>query len=56
MTTASDQSLFNRRVLWLSAVLVGVVIAGLILFFVFVGRVDPLLTSAHTPSTTTIPT
>jgi hypothetical protein len=42
----------NRRVVWYAALFVGLILAGVVLFLMFFGEVDPLLTSGLTFTTT----
>ncbi len=50
----SDRTVVNRRILLYTALLAGLILVGVVLFFVFVGRVDPLVQSALFTTTTTV--
>jgi len=43
----------NRRVVWYAALFVSLILAGVVLFFLFFEEVDPLLTLGLTYTTTT---
>jgi len=49
----SDPSVANRRIVLFTVLLAGAILVGVVLFFVFVGRVDPLVQSALLTTTTT---
>ncbi|UCG88803.1 MAG: hypothetical protein JSW71_09815 [Gemmatimonadota bacterium] len=53
MATTSDRAAVNRRIVLFSALLAGAILVGVVLFFLFVGRVDPLVQSALLTTTAT---
>ncbi len=50
----SDQTVVNRRIVLYTALLAVLILVGVVLFFLFVGRVDPLVQSALLNTTTTV--
>lgn len=48
----TERNFVSWRVLWSSAVLAGLILTGVVLFWLFAGRVLPLLSSAATIGTT----
>ncbi len=47
----AERERVSRRVLWGSALLAGLLLAGVVLFFLFAGRAEPLVSAAPTTST-----
>ncbi|NIM50240.1 MAG: hypothetical protein GTN62_05095 [Gemmatimonadales bacterium] len=41
----------SRRMVWASAAMVAVILIGIVLFFAFADRAEPLLPSAESPTT-----
>jgi len=52
MSTTPQLSVVNRRILLFTAILAAIVLAGVVLFFAFVGSVDPLVHLALSTTTT----
>ena len=52
MSTTPQRSVVNRRILLFTAILAAIVLAGVVLFFAFVGSVDPLVRLALSTITT----
>ncbi len=47
----AERERVSRRVFWGSALLAGLLLAGVVLFFLFTGRAEPLVSAAPTTST-----
>jgi amino acid permease len=56
MATNSDRTLVNRRIILFTVILAATILAGVVLFFLYVGRVDPLVQAVLPIITTTITT
>ena len=55
MSDISDQATLSRRIVLFTSILIAMVLAGAVLFFLYWGRVDPLVQS-FLPITTIITT
>jgi hypothetical protein len=53
MSTASDRAVIGRRIVLLTAILALIILAGVVLYFMYFGRVDPLVQSVLPITTTT---
>lgn len=56
MATNPDRTLVNRRIILFTVILAATILAGVVLFFLYVGRVDPLVQAVLPIITTTITT